>query len=281
MTKRHEPLLLTPARMRSQLDNAIVDLLFHIYCDDRAAARRGLAVREFRYVFGGYRPEGKRLWNNPTQYRWLDKHKMKFAAISPLREYSSQQVWNNCNKLCRLGVLTKTEKDRYGLGAALTYPGTCLGDLRSLLRRAKREDTWSCGVVTMIGINRLKGIPGAEQSWRINLVDQMYRKAILNAGEQYRQVSREITTQIDKCGPMDWSDLLKGVLPVIVIDLNNIVSMHFIEGVIDMLKEHPERLTDDEPVVHRQGQDNRRRAVHSSSPHHRERKRDERLSARA
>jgi len=149
--------------------------------EEKKQVSKGLSSGEIQYCLG--------MSTRPPQYPWLDRLKASLpsrdeqflAAIKKLKR-PSQEIWNRCNYLCRLGILKATHalsdppetrrrhSLRYRLGPKAATDLHALWRLRRQLRAAHTEDTYSSGIITVIG---LVGWTKISADLRNRLVEQM------------------------------------------------------------------------------------------------------------
>lgn len=216
-------------RTKSRLDNAIVELLLridiarrrsHLSRDDVKKAQRGLTIRDIRYAFGSYVPKKGRVGREPGVYRWLDPFRKSLTRCSAIdkasKTYSPQLVWNHCDKLRRMGVLSKKER-RYTLGPSFLNNPEALRSIRRITRRAKQDDCSSNGAVTVIGVSKLD-----KPYFPNDIVEKVKAELAVYAEELWQRIDEK---ELKRCVPSYpfMKSFERPEFPLIVLDANELV----------------------------------------------------------
>jgi hypothetical protein len=221
--------------MRSRLDNGIVELLLRIEVAHRRkelpenailTAEKGLTIRDIRYAFGRCQPSKNSRVVGPGPYSWLKPFRRDLKACGAVDKrfmgYTAQLVWNHCDKLRRMGVLSKQGK-RYRLGPDFLNNPEMLRVLRQHLKRARQDDCSSNGVVTVIGISKLQR---ASKHGRLlfpgTLLEDMKQELNQYASKLWSKLDQDALKKVEGYPFLRREDAV--LLPLIVIDPNQVLN---------------------------------------------------------
>ena len=191
--------------------------------------RRGLLPREILFCYDAYdKPDKKR----DPNYDWLRAiradHEFQRSREGLTTAINGNNLDQHLRKLVRMKVLAKKNK-RYMIGLTFLHNPRSLNNIREIVEGAIQEESWSNGIVTLIGLNTTDRAFAKTNQELEEFVGSCFKEAVEEIYRRFRQERLWESGTLEFMGeriklPLDVAKKKPGSygrLPLIVIDPNS------------------------------------------------------------
>lgn len=189
--------------------------------------KKGLLPREILFCYDAYTPNK----NRDADYDWLRiikaDHEFLKSRYGLTTIINGNRLDQNLRKLVRMQVLTKKNK-RYMIGPAFLHNPRSLNNIQEIVKGASQEESWSNGIVTLIGLNTKDRAFVKTNRELEEFVGSCFKEAVEEICQRFRQERLWESGTLEFMGeriklPLDVAKKKPGSygrLPLIVIDPN-------------------------------------------------------------